>query len=390
MFSTTRERALAMLIADGPVYRADLARSLAVSRTTVTNVTQELMNEGLLDVETGTALKAPLRITNRAGILISVVFRLRSTTVAMGSVDGSTTALRQGDQAPAERGGERLRTASLLIQELLAEAGQPQVLAGHVAVNTQIDNRTGEVMGGEASRMWSGVNPLTVMAKAMGAPVTVENTARLMALSEHLSYVGEKPRNLVYVHLSHGIAMGQVLHGSIVQGSHGGAGELGHMSIDRTGLPCECGNRGCLMQYVDEKVVLARARMILGTSATIEDFLTAASEGSRPCGNLLADVGASLGEALVNVCHLLDPDAVVLGGTLSRAGELIVAPIRRVIAQRALPLNARGLVVKTASTSMSRGTVAAAGLHSLRSDPARVQALVRDILAPLPVPIMPR
>ncbi len=384
MFSTTRERALATLITQGPVHRADLARTLNVSRTTVTKVTQDLINEGLLENETGTALKIPLRTTHKAGVLISVVFRLRSTTVAMGSVDGSKTVCRRGDQEPSDRGAGRLETATRLIKELLAEAGQPRVLAGHVGVNTQIDNRTGEVMGGDASRMWSGTNPLTVMSAAMGTSVTIENTVRLLALSEHLAQAGEESRNLVYVHLSYGIVMGQVLQGSNVQGSHGGAGELGHMSIDRAGLQCECGNRGCLMQYVDEEAVLARAKAILGPDATIEDFLTAASEGSRPCRNLLTDVGVSLGEALVNVCHLLDPDVLVLGGTLAAAGELLVGPIRDVIAQRALPLNARGLVVTNASSSMSRSTVAAAGLHSLRSDPARVEAMVRDICAATP------
>ena len=384
MFSTTRERALATLVTQGPMHRADLARALDVSRTTVTNLTQDLINEGLLDQDTGTALKVPLRITSRAGVLVSVVFRLRSTTVAMGSVDGSATTLRLGEQGPGDRGHERLATACELIEELLSGADRPRVLAGHVGVNTQIDNRTGEVMGGEASRMWSGTNPLTAMQDALGAPVTVENTARLLALSEHVAHTGGESRNLVYVHLSHGIAMGQVLHGSIVQGSHGGAGELGHVSIDRAGLPCECGNRGCLMQYADEKAVLVRARMILGQDATIDDLLSAAEEGSRPCRNLLADVGVSLGEALVNVCHLLDPDVLVLGGTLAAAGELLVGPIRQVISQRALPLNARGLVVTTASSSMSRSTVAAAGLHSLRNDPARVQDMVRDICADTP------
>lgn len=236
-------------------------------------------------------------------------------------------------------------------------------------------------MGGEASRMWSDVNPLTSMAAVLGTSVTIENTVRLLALSEFLSQSEKQSRNLVYVHLSYGIVMGQVLHGSIVQGSYGGAGELGHVSIDRAGLPCECGNRGCLMEYVDEKAVLTRARMILGPLATIEDLLTAADEGSRPRRNLLADVGFSLGEALVNVCHMLDPDVLVLGGTLAAAGELLVGPIRQVITQRALPLNARGLVVTTASSSTSHSTVAAAGLHSLRNDPRRVQEMVRDICA---------
>ncbi len=380
MFSTTKERAIATLIAEGSMHRADLARALEVSRTTVTNLAQDLALDGVLDEGIRTALKTPLRITARAGVLVSVVFRLRSTTVAVGAVDGGDITLRRDDQDPDDRGQERLATALGLAEELLAEAGRPKVLAGHVAVNTQIDIRTGEVVGGEASRMWSGVNPKVVMQEALDAPIAVDNTARVLALAEHIAHTGGNSRNLVYVHMSYGIAMGQVLHGSIVQGSHGGAGELGHLSISYDGLPCECGNRGCLMQYVDEKAVLTRASAILGPDTTIKDLLRAAEDGSRPCRNLIADVGTILGQALVGVCHLVDPDVVVLGGTLAGAGELLIGPIRQVLSQRALPLNARGLVVTSAS-STSHSAAVSAGLHSLRSDPARVAAMVREICA---------
>ncbi len=379
MFSTNRERALATLITQGPMHRADLARALDVSRTTVTNLTQELMAEGIVHSERGAHLKSNIWVNPDAGLLASVVFRLRTTIVAVGSVDGRDVSLRTTTQHPSDLGSDRLAAAKLLITELLDDANHPPILAGHVAVNTQIDVHTGEVVGGAASRMWAGVNPRSALEEVLGAPVAVENTARLLALTEHLAETGGPSRNLVYVHLSHGIAMGQILRGSIVQGSHGGAGELGHMSIDQNGLPCECANRGCLMQYVDEKSVLSRARVILGPDATIEDLLTEAQAGSRPCRNLITDVGSTLGHALVGVCHLLDPDVIVLGGTLARAGELLIAPVRQVLLQRALPLNARGLIVAAASSPISASAVVAAGLHILRSEPAVVSRMVQAV-----------
>lgn len=377
MFSTSRERALATLITQGPMHRADLARALDVSRTTVTNLTQDLMRDGVIDSDAQTTLKAKIWISPKAGVLVSVVCRLRSTIVAVGSLDGRKVALRSTAQDPYDLGIERLTTAARLATELLSEAGHPPVLAGHVAVNTQIDVHTGEIVGGEASRRWTGLNPRTLMEEALGAPVGVENTARLLALAEHTAGTGGPSRNMVYVHLSHGIAMGQIMRGSIVQGSHGGAGELGHMSIDLDGLPCECANRGCLMQYVDEPVVRTRAQAILGPDATVTDLVTGALEGSRACRNLISDVGSLLGRALVGVCHLLDPDVIVLGGELAHAGEVFLEPVRQALIQRALPLNARGLVVAAASSTIPEAAVAAAGLHILRSDPALMSTLVR-------------
>lgn len=376
--NSTKERALAALITEGPMHRADLARFLDVSRTTVTNLTQALMSEGILEPGTGATMKAPIRIAPAAGVLVSVVFRLRDTFVALGSLDGRDITLRSVQQDPLDRGADRLVAAVKLARGLLGDADEPRVLMCHVAVNTQIDVRTGEVMGGEASLMWTGVNPMTTMNEALGAPVAVENTARLLALTEHLAHGGGKARNLIYVHLSYGVTMGQVVDGAIAQGSHGGAGELGHMSIDRDGLPCECANRGCLMQYVDEKAVLVRARAILGPDATLASLLASVAQGSRPCRSLLGDVGTELGEALVNVCHLLDPDVIIVGGALAAAGEWLVAPVREAISRRALPLNSRGLEV-TAATATSEQEFVAASLHSLRNDVRHVEDMVSRV-----------
>ncbi|WP_157773285.1 ROK family transcriptional regulator [Brachybacterium vulturis] len=379
MLSSSKERALATLISQGPMHRADLARALEVSRTTVTNVTQELLADGMLDSDQGTALRSKLWITHAAGVIVSVVCRLRSTVVAVSSLDGRTTALRSATQEPYDLGGHRLTTATHLIEELLAQIGNPPVLAGHVAVNTQIDVLTGEIVGGRASKRWTGFNPRTTMEGALGAPVAIENTSRLLALAEHHMHSNGQAHNLIYVHLSHGITMGQILHGTIVQGSHGGAGELGHMSIDLEGLPCECGNRGCLMQYVDEQVVSTRASAILGADATVDDLVASANDGSRACRSLIADIGGLLGKALVGVCHLLDPDVIVLGGELARAGDLLIDPVRQNLHQRALPLNARGLSVTAASASLSETDVASAGFHILRSDPHHVSRMLHAI-----------
>ncbi|MGV8845172.1 ROK family protein [Tessaracoccus sp.] len=366
----------------GPMHRADLARALDVSRTTVTNLTQDLLRANIVQSDPQTTLKSKIWISPDAGVLVSVVCRLRRTIVAVGSLDGRKVILRSIEQDPYDLGIDRVNAAVLLAREMLQQAGNPTVLAGHIAVNTQIDVRTGEIVGGEASRRWTGFNPRTVLEDALGAPVAVENTARLLALAEHRAGTGGPSRNMIYVHLSHGIAMGQILRGSIVQGSHGGAGELGHMSIDLNGLPCECANQGCLMQYVDEQVVLTRAQAILGPDATIATLVAGAMDGSRACCSLINDIGSLLGRALVGVCHLLDPDVILLGGALARAGDLLTNPVRLNLTQRALPLNSRGLVVAAASSPQPENGVAAAGLHILRSEPTLVARMVRTISGP--------
>lgn len=379
MLSTNRERAVATLIREGALHRADLARRLSVSRTTASNVVQGLLAEGRITVD-GPGLKAKLRVSGTLGALVSVVFHLTGTTVAVGTVDGEPLVVGDIDHAVSDHGSTRLEAAIPLARQLLADVDDPVVQAAHVAVNTQVDVRTGEVVGAGASAMWADTNPRSAFAAALSTPVRMENTARLLGLVEHLAGTGGPSRNLLYLHLAHGVTMGQVIEGNIVQGSHGGAGEIGHMSIDRNGPLCSCTNRGCLMQYVGEIAVTARSQELLGDVATVEYVVAQALEGDRACQDLIAEIGTDIGYALAGASNLLDPDVVVLGGKLAATGELLAEPVRRTIRQHALPLATRQLTVATAAASSSPCAGGTAGLRPLIADPELLETIVRTAL----------
>lgn len=380
MLSTNRERAIATLVREGALHRADLARRLSVSRTTASNVVQGLRSEGLLDVD-GPGLKAKLRVSDTLGVLVSVVFQLTRTTVAVGRIDGEPLAVHETAHAVSDHGSTRLEASIPLVQELLAGLETPMVRATHVAVNTQVDVRTGEVLGAGASAMWAGTNPRHAFASALSAPVRMENTARLLGLVEHLAGTGGPSRNLLYLHLAHGVTLGQVLEGTIVQGSHGGAGEIGHMSIDRQGPTCSCANRGCLMQYVGEIAIAARAQELLGDVATVDYMVKQAQQGDRACQELIAQIGVDIGDAMAGVSNLMDPDVIVLGGKLAAAGELLTAPVRRTIHDHALPLATRKLTVATAKATEDPYAAAIAGLRPPITDPELLETIVRAALA---------
>lgn len=380
MLSTNRERAVATLIREGALHRADLARRLSVSRTTASNVVQDLVAEGLIEVEDAPGLKAKLSVSPQLGVLVSVVFQLTRTTIAVGGMDGAVLDVRDVAHAVHDHGTARLATALDLARQMLAEAGAPTVRAVHIAVNTQVDVRTGEVVGAGASAMWARTNPRRTFSEALQAPVKVENTARLLGLVEHLAGTGGPSRNLLYLHLGHGVTLGQILDGHIVQGSRGGAGEIGHMSIERDGPACSCRSRGCLMQYVGEVAVTARAQRVLGDLATVEYVTDRALAGDPDCRELVAAIGADVGYALANVANLLDPDVIVLGGKLAAAGELLAEPVREEILSHALPLTTQQLVVTTAAATADPVAVAAAGLRPPVSDPELLEEIVRSAL----------
>ncbi|MDD7541373.1 MAG: ROK family transcriptional regulator [Mobiluncus porci] len=368
--TSSKERVLAQIIHDGPLYRADLARVLGVSRTTITNATQALVLAGLLAEEKPHGLKAKLYVPQSVGVMVSVTFTIRSTAVFISTLDGAVVSSQVYATEPSELGIKRFETAEVVLCDVLGDVGNPPIAAMHIAVNTQVDTQSGEVLGGEASRMWQGVNLLKGFSRlAPQASIIIENTARLIGLMQAQSYSCER-RNLAYVHVSFGVTLGHILDGHIVHGSRGGAGELGHVSIDPHGLPCECGNRGCLMQYIGEEAVMERARVLSSAPGSVDELVGNSSKSDAAFYDhgavaLLDDLGECLGRALVTVCHILDPDVIVIGGKLAFS-DIFVDAVKRVVLQRALPLTTSNLEISAVHVPFDVRSIAEAGIDVLR------------------------
>ena len=390
----TARRLLGHLIQGGPAHRAGLSRALGVSRTTITNLVADLTESGaLLTLERADGspspadpdrptLKQPVGLAPERGVLVSVVFRMTSVAVDVGTLDGRLLAASHAEFPREELGAERLERAHALLREVLQECGIPleRILRLHLAVNTQCDRISGEVLSEEAAGPWRGTNPKQIAAAWSPAEVIVENTARLSGLAEYHALGEPRPRSLVYVHLSWGVTMGQVVDGEIVPGSHGGAGELGHVSIDPMGLPCACANRGCLMLYAGLDAVTERIRATLGEEATFTDAIEAVAQGSHACATILEDTGETVGRALAMVCNVVDPDAIVLGGDLALAGPVFGDAVHTAVRRRALPLVTRRLELSLATTREDPHATGRAALAAMRPDTALVQELVDAVL----------
>lgn len=390
----TARRLLGHLIHDGPAHRADISRALGVSRTTVTNLVSGLTDADVLltldrDGRTEAAgdldrppLKQRLGISPRRGVLVSVVCRMMSTAIVVGSLDGRRLGSAEQECSREQTGDEKLAHAGVLLHELLAECDvdASEILRLHLAVNTQCDRESGEVLAQEAAGPWQGVNPKHEASRWSPAPLILENTARLVGLAEYLALPEPRPRSLVYVHLSWGITLGQVVNGEIIGGSHGGAGELGHVSIDPMGLPCACGSRGCLALYTGLDAITERLRAALGAGAGMSDAVEALTEGSHACSTIFADAGETIGRAVAMVCNVVDPDAIVLGGELAPAGPALSSAVWTSLQRRALPLVTNTLDLTLATTAQDPYAAGDAALRAMREDDSLVDELVDELV----------
>jgi glucokinase len=165
---------------------------------------------------------------------------------------------------------------------------------------------------------WPAGLPLgDMLRKVFGAPVHLENDANLAAVAEHNRGAGRGVRNLVYVTWSTGIGAGLILHDRLYSGTHGSAGELGHMVLDPNGPPCFCGMRGCVEAYASGHSIATRA----GRPAA-EVFL-AAQAGDPEAAGIVEGAARMVGLGLLNLTNLVDPEVIVMGGGITQSWDLV-------------------------------------------------------------------
>lgn len=177
----------------------------------------------------------------------------------------------------------------------------------------------------------------------LNLPTTVENDANAAALAEWLFGLGRNLRHLAYVTVSTGIGAGLILDGRLHRGRTGNAGEIGHTSVRPDGSMCGCGNHGCLELLASGTGIAHRAEELLAPSVRgtpppavrAQSVLERAKAGDRVAAQVWREAMAHLGVGIANLVSLLDPELVILGGGVTRAGEELLRIVRGEVAWRA-------------------------------------------------------
>ncbi len=198
-----------------------------------------------------------------------------------------------------------------------------------------------------------------------GLPVRLHNDAVCVAAGEHWRGAGRGGRNLLGMVISTGVGGGLVLDGRLVDGESGNAGHIGHVIVDPDGPPCVCGGQGCLEAVARGPAVLrwAREHGWRGTpQASGPQLVTDAAAGDPVAAAALHRAGRAAGIAIASATALCDLEVVSIGGGLTAAGELLMAPLRDAVRRYARLDFARGVRVVRAELGQSAGLVGAAAL----------------------------
>ncbi|WP_432136097.1 MULTISPECIES: ROK family protein [unclassified Streptomyces] len=344
-------RVMHAVSAEGQLSRAAVASRIGLTRAAVSTLVDELIRTGLLE-ELGP--ERPGRV-GRPGSALAVSGRGPAGIGAEVGVDHLAVCavdLRGEVRARAVRHGTNRGRApepviaelTGLIHEVVATAEDEGLWPAGLAVAVP------GLVGRDARTVVRAPN-LGWHDTDLGAllpgdhPLTVDNEANFGALAE-LWLGQDTPRDFLHVSAEIGIGGAVVVDGSLLRGTRGFAGELGHVPVHPDGPECVCGGRGCLEQYAGEEAVLRAAGLELGEDR-VGLLAGRATDGDEDVRRSLRDAGTALGVALTGAVNLLDPEAVVLGGALAELAPWLLpsleAELDRRTAGPVCPVSVSGL-----------------------------------------------
>ena len=303
------------------------------------------------------------------------------TNVVVGLVRsdaGGPVGVRAAPTRPQEGAAAVARRIAAMAREAAVAAGArfPEEVEGlGVGVPGPLDLDSGTVL--ETPNLgWNNVPMREMLAEAAGVSVTLHNDADCAAYGEWRRGAGQGAHCLVCLTLGTGIGGGIVLGGQVHRGASGAAGEVGHTCVEMNGRRCGCGARGCVEAYASGPAIAARAVEAgyraespgrdgsPGDVVTAEMVCGAAADGDRRAARVVAEAGAVLGVAVANLVHVLAPDVIVLAGGVARAGEMLLAPLRREVRRRAFASAGAACRIVQAAFPQTAGVVGAAELFS--------------------------
>ncbi|GAB3851497.1 ROK family transcriptional regulator [Nocardioides maradonensis] len=348
--------------------QAQLARATGLARATISNIVRDLAAQGLVEAEAGAGRRgSAVRLSSSVGVVVGVDFGHSHLSVAVGDLTGAVLAEERHTLEVQLPPAEALARAREVADRLIpAGATLRTVGLGLPAPVIHDTIGTPAIFPG-----WDGTDARALAAEVFGVPVKVDNDANLGVLAEHRVGVAHGSHNVVFVKISSGVGAGLIFDDRVFRGAQGTAGEIGHLTLDEHGPLCRCGSRGCVEAYTSTSVIVQMLADQL-PDADFDAVVAAAQGGNVSARRAFEDAGLHLGWAVATIVNLINPEVVVIGGELVKAGEVLLEPARVGLRRHALD-SATATPVR-ASELGERASLVGAVLLAAESTDLRVPA----------------
>lgn len=385
---------LKMIYFYGPIKRADMAEQLGLTMPTITTNVNSLIGAGLVQEEESPCSEGsrgrkarPVDIVPDAQHYVGIEMRGSRRVICVQNFRGRSLYTAK-DDTPCRDYEKNMAWSCGMLRQALRQCGLTlDDIAGIGFCTPGLVNGQEGILDTWPSYGWINKNIRADLAALSGytGPISVENNACVRAYGARLEQrrmLNEVP-NFAYFFLSHGVACPFFLNTANVVGSVVGAGEVGHMIMEPNGLPCSCGNRGCLEAYASNTAVIAqcvrvleeggapllRARCPGGTAPTMEDILAAQTEGDEAVCRIIHGAISRIGIAIANIINFSCPRIMFVDGVLFSA-ENNQALLREIVHRNlcnVIRTDTEFIFVKSHDFSGANGAAALAIYNSLEN-----------------------
>lgn len=367
----------------GPIPRVKIAQVIGVSPTTVTSAVSDLIAEGLVEeVGTGQSTlnggRKPILIQFCPDKHFLICVSISNSAIVVSEMNLDARIRNKHVYPSIDCLGQAVIDKLLdVLQDFMASCQDVSACLGISVVAPGIIDAERGVIRYNAKLNLEDIAVKQLLEEQFGMRVWLDNDANALVLAESEMGQCEPMDNLLYVTIGDGIGTGLIVNGSVFRGSKGGAGEFGHISIDKSGARCECGNTGCLENYVSWPGIHSRicAAIVRRTPTVISNmvngdlnkitptiFRTALEQQDRVALEIADETAGYLAIGLVTLTNIFNPNAIILGGELFQGNKRFLSVIKTYVSQTALSILNDELVIRFTSLGEEDKLIGAAAV----------------------------
>jgi predicted NBD/HSP70 family sugar kinase len=328
-----RSSILNVIKAYGPIARADIAKRTLLSPAAVTQLTEGLIQDGLIfEKQEGDSRggRRPilLALNDTGTYVVGVKLAETFATLALTDLNADVLARHNIDLTALDPSAVCDQLADGIHTLLrLAQVERGHILGVGVGLAGIIDSAAGICRMSPFSG-WRDVPLADLLEERLQSPVYLDNDVNTLTLVERLYGPGQHVHDFLVLTIGRGVGMGMVANGQVYRGTRGSGGEFGHTVVDPNGFLCACGNRGCLETFVSDPWLMRRANINGLDVDTPEALLEAARAGNTVARHVFQDAGRVFGQSVANLINIFNPALIILSGEGVHAGDYLFPAMR--------------------------------------------------------------
>lgn len=343
------------------ISRAKLSLVTGLSRGGITPIISELIGLGMIrecgtsDKSTGSSGRKPtyLEINPSRFYVIAIDFKRKDYIIGLVNFNGDIVYSDRYDFSISDTLESILCNLFNSIHKLLCDKKECKVIGIAVTAPGPLDYKNGVIISPPNFSGWSNIQIKFLLEREFNLPVYLDNNANAFALAEKNYGDAKQYTNFIYLTVDEGIGAGVVIDDRIYRGNGGFGNEIGHITINMNGPKCTCGNYGCLELYGSTPKLVEQVDNAISIGAYSEylsniklqrpiqwdDIVYGLTIKDPLCINILKKETEYIGNALVSVINMIEPQAIIIGSKLAGCGDYIINPLKSFLRERTMTRN---------------------------------------------------